>query len=212
MNKRSLFILLTVTLCILLFTSNHLLISEKLYFNTFAEQFTYEQIEKIHFESKRYQWIGYVLVPILMTLKITLVATCMSIGLYFVTNQFIFKKLFGAALIAEFVFLIPSLLKIFWFAFFKTDYSLIDVQLFYPLSALSIFDETAVQQNQSWLVYPLQTLNLFEVAYWLLLAKGVSEVIKKDFTKSFKLVMASYGTGLVLWIVTIMFLTVTYGV
>jgi len=116
------------------------------------------------------------------------------------------------AIVAEFIFLVPALLKIFWLAFFRTDYSLLDIQLFYPLSALSLFDEAAVQQNQSWLVYPLQTFNLFEVAYWLLLAKGVSEVIKKDFTESFELVMASYGTGLVLWIVTIMFITVTYGV
>ena len=149
--------------------------------------------------------------PSLITLKITLVAACLSIGLYFVVNTFRFKTLFGVALMAEFVFLVPSVLKIIWFAFFQTDYTLTDLQLFYPLSALSIFDASVIQKSQAWLLYPLQTLNVFELAYWLLLAKGVSEVIRKDFTKSFELVMASYGTGLVLWIVTVMFLTVTYG-
>lgn len=60
-------------------------------------------------------------------------------------------------------------------------------------------------------MYPLQTLNVFELVYWLLLAKGVSEALNRDFTRSFELVMASYGSALVLWIVTVMFLTVTYG-
>lgn len=188
----------------------YLLVSDTLYTNTFAEQLTYEQIENLISYSEKWEWLGYTLVPLFVALKIALVASCLSIGLFFITNRFNYKDLFGAAVVAEFVFLIPSILKILWFAFFKTDYNLVDLQLFYPLSALSLFDETAVQQNQSWLVYPLQTLNLFEVAYWLLLAKSVSEVIKKDFTKSFELVMASYGTGLVLWIVTIMFITVTY--
>lgn len=212
MNKSILFLLLNIFLIIIIYYSNNFLISDPLFFNTFAEQLTYEQIEKLISESAKWQWVGYALMPVLITLKITLAATCLSIGIFFVTNRFNFKDLFGAALVAEFVFLVPSILKIIWFAFFKTDYDLLDLQLFYPLSALSLFDEAAVQQNQSWLVYPLQTLNLFEVAYWLLLAKGVSEVIKRDFTKSFELVMASYGTGLVLWIVTIMFITVTYGV
>lgn len=188
-SKYLVFITFNAIVCCFIFLTNHLLVSDKLFFNTFAEQLTYEQIKKLISNSEKWELLGYVLVPLLVALKITLVATCLSIGLFFITNRFNFKDLFSAALVAEFVFLIPSLLKIIWFSFFKTDYDLIDLQLFYPLSALSLFDEAAVQQNQSWLVYPLQTLNLFEVAYWLLLAKGVSEVIKKDFTQSFELVM-----------------------
>lgn len=210
-DKLSFVILISILILIAVIT-NSLLVSDTLYFNTFAEQLTYEQIENLISYGKKWKWLGYLLIPILVGFKIILVTICLSIGMFFITNHFNFKELFGAALVAEFVFLIPSILKILWFTFFKTDYNLIDLQLFYPLSALSLFDETAVQQNQPWLVYPLQTLNLFEISYWLLLAKGVSEVIKKDFTKSFELVMASYGTGLVLWVVTIMFITVTYGV
>ena len=211
MNKYLIFFTLIALSITFTFLSNHFLLSENIYFDAFAEQFSFEQIEEIIFEASKWKWVGYAFIPVFIVFKITLVTCCLSIGLYFVINQFNFNELFKIALLAELIFLIPSLLKIIWFAFFQTDYNLLDLQLFYPLSALSLFDETAVQQNQSWLVYPLQTLNLFEVAYWLLLAKGVSEVIKKDFTKSFELVMASYGTGLVLWVVTIMFITVTYG-
>ncbi len=57
MNKRLLFLLLIVALSGFIFLSNYLLISETLYFNTFAEQLTYEQIENIINEGKKWEWI-----------------------------------------------------------------------------------------------------------------------------------------------------------
>lgn len=111
MNKL-LFLTLILVLVLAIFASNYLLISDTLYFNTFAEQLTYEQIETLITQSKKWEWLGYVLVPVLISAKIALVATCLSIGLYFVTNNFRFKTHFGVALVAEFVFLVPSVLKI----------------------------------------------------------------------------------------------------
>ncbi|AEI50722.1 hypothetical protein [Runella slithyformis] len=207
MDKRLLFLLLIAALSGLVFLSNYLFISENLYFNTFAEQLTYEQIENIINQSKQWEWISYAILPILTLIKLTLVTSCLSIGLYFLTNQFSFKLAFGIALDAEFVFLIPSLLKILWFSIIQTDYSLQDLQMFYPLSALHFFDYTNVQP---WLIYPLQLLNVFEILYWVLLAKGVSQIIERDFAKSFELVLASYGTGLVLWVTVVMFITVSF--
>jgi len=195
-----------------IFLSNYFLLTSEFYHSSFSEQLTYEQIDVLVQDGEKWEWLGYIISPTLILLKLSIISLCLNIGLYFVINKLDFKSVFKVALIAEFIFIIPSIFKLLWFATFEASYNISDIQLFSPLSALSIFDEAAVQQNQSWLVYPLQTLNLFEVAYWLLLAKGVSEVIKKDFTESFELVMASYGTGLVLWIVTIMFITVTYGI
>ena len=121
MSKRLLFLLLIVALSGFIFLSNYLLISETLYFNTFAEQLTYEQIENIINEGKKWEWVSYVILPILTLIKLTLVASCLSIGLFFVTNTFSFKATFRVALTAEFVFLIPPFLKILWFALFQTD-------------------------------------------------------------------------------------------
>lgn len=207
MNKWFILLLLILASNCFVFLSNYLLVSKDIYFNTFAEQLTYEQIESIINQGKKWEWVSYAILPILTLVKLTLVASCLSIGLYFFTNRFSFKSAFGIALDAEFVFLIPSLLKILWFAIIQTDYSLQDLQMFYPLSALHFFDYTDVQP---WLIYPLQLLNLFEILYWVVLAKGISQLIERDFTKSVELVLASYGTGLLLWVAVVMFITVSF--
>lgn len=105
------------------------------------------------------------------------------------------------------MFLLPILIKLLWFLFVQTDYTLHDLSMFYPLSLLNI---TGTENIPSYWLYPLQTLNLFEVAYWFLLAQGVSEATEQSFRQSFGLVMSSYGVGLVLWVILVMFLTITY--
>jgi hypothetical protein len=68
-------------------------------------------------------------------------ATILDIGPYFFSKTKItFKELWGFVIIAEFVFLLVPIFKIIWFYFFQTNYTLEDIQYFYPLSALNIVD------------------------------------------------------------------------
>ncbi|WP_245859440.1 hypothetical protein [Spirosoma aerolatum] len=110
------------------------------------------------------------------------------------------------AIQAEMVLLLPSVIKLLWFLFVQTDYSLTDLQLFYPLSVLSLVGADSVAP---YLLYPLQLTNLFELAYWLVLAYGVSQVIDIPMPKAVGLVAASYGSGLLVWVALVMFLTVS---
>ena len=88
----------------------------------------------------------------------------------------------------------------------QTDYDLNDLQAFYPLSLLNLFE---TQELDKWLIYPLQLVNLFELVYWLVLAYGVSQVIEMPMQRAFGIVAASYGSGLLVWVVFIMFLTIS---
>jgi hypothetical protein len=109
---------------------------------------------------------------------------------------------------AEFVFLIPTIFKLLWFLFIQTSYTLQDLQYFHPLSALSIFDPLSLEP---WLVYPLQVLNIFEAIYWVVLACLLSkEFPELDINRSMGVVVGGYGTGLVIWVILVMFLTLTY--
>ncbi|TAF80564.1 MAG: hypothetical protein EAZ50_08415 [Runella slithyformis] len=220
MSKKILFIVLMVALYSFVFLNSYVLVSENLYFNSLGDQLTYEQIENLLAQGKKWEWLGYAILPVVYVIKLSLVAVCLGVGMLFVNRQFTFKKMFGVALVAEFVFLVPAFLKILWFTFVQTDYDLKDLQLFYPLSALHFFDYKTLE---TWWVYPLQTFNVFEIIYWLLLARGIQEAplppegelktIKTiDFEQSLGLVMSSYGIGLVLWIATVMFISVSYSV
>lgn len=184
-----------------------LLLSDNLYFNALSTQLSYEKIEDIIAQSKKWQWLSYIAVPVLLLLKLSLIATCLALGFFFTSNQVNFKLFFNIAVFAELILLLPILIKLLWFLFIQTDYDLDDLTLFYPLSALNLFDTTNLPRY--WLA-PLQTLNLFEVAYWFLLAYGVADATGFSVKRSFGLVMSSYGVGLLLWVVLVMFLTVTY--
>jgi fumarate reductase subunit D len=209
MNNRLLFLMLTVFSCFLAWSSNFILISDSIYFSTLGEQMSFEQIEKMITNGKKWAWLGYGIIPIIYLIKLLLVTLCLSIGTFFSIDRLEFKKNFSVTLVAEFVFLLVAFLKILWFALIQTDYTLKDLQLFYPLSALNFFDYNHLA---TWWVYPLQTFNVFEIVYWLLLAKGIKEIINKSFEESLGLVLMSYGTALVLWVATVMFLTVNASV
>ena len=185
-----------------------------LLYQSYSEKLTTVQIEKVFAFQEKWRWISYALVPLLLLLKISLIASVLYIGTFFYSKvKVTFKQLFDAVIKAEFVFLLVSILKIIWFYFFQTNYTLEDLQYFYPLSALNI---VGYQGLESWFIYPLQVLNLFELAYWSLLAYFIGKLAftEKDKGKpmdlGFKIVASSYGSALLLWVVVVMFFTLNY--
>ena len=201
------FLLLSLISVFIQAAFQYLLISDQLYFNALSEQLAYERIEELISQGKRWQWVGYAAVPVIYLIKFTLIAACLSIGHYLFTDRYIFRTFFEAVVMAELIFLVPMILKLLYFLFVHPDYTLNELGQFYPLSLLSVLNASAIEPY--WL-YPLQVLNLFEVAYWFLLAYNIREVLEKPFAEAFRLVAASYGSGLLLWVVLMVFLTVTW--
>jgi hypothetical protein len=147
-------------------------------------------------------------------IKTTIISSVLYTGAFFYSKSKVtFKQLLNAVIKAEFVFLLVGIAKIIWFYFFQTNYTLEDLQYFYPLSALNIVGYKGLE---SWFIYPLQVLNLFELAYWLLLSYFVGKLAftEKDKGKpmdlGFKIVTSSYGSALLLWVVVVMFFTLNY--
>ena len=190
----------------ILFLSKNTLHADKLYYDSLLEQMSFEQVEELSKRSQRLMWISYVIIPIVYLIKFSFVSTCLYIGAFFIDKRLRFSDLFSVAIKAETVFIFLSLFKIIWFSIFKTDYTYLDFATFSPMSLLSIVGMEGV--DKIW-HYPLQVFSLFEVIYWFVLAFGVKELLEKDLTPSFKLVLSSYGLGLLSWIVVIMFITAT---
>lgn len=117
------------------------------------------------------------------------------------------KQLWIFVISAEFVLLLVPIFKILWFYFFEPNYNLEDVQYFYPLSALNI---VGYEGLDPWLIYPFQVLNLFELAYCLILAYLIGKATETTMDHGLKIVASSYGSALLLWVVVIMFFTLNY--
>jgi len=208
------FILITLLSFFLGILSNSILKFEILFINSLSEILTQNQIEEYLNFKKKWQLLSYLIIPILLLIKMSIIASIIYIGAFFYSKAKVtFKQLFNAVVKAEFVFLGVGVLKIVWFYFFQTNYTLEDLQYFYPLSALNI---VGYKSLDAWFIYPLQVLNLFELAYWLLLAYFIGKMAftEKDKGKpmdlGFKIVASSYGSALLLWVVVVMFFTLNY--
>jgi hypothetical protein len=202
------YLILSLFLILIKLFNDKLLISKDLLYNSLSEQLTNKQIENFFKFQDKWQWLGYVYIPIIVLIKTSLIATTLYIATFFFSKiLFTFKQLWAIVISAEFVFLLVPIFKIFWFYFFQTNYKLEDIQYFYPLSALNV---VGYKDLEPWFIYPFQTLNLFEVAYWLILAYYVGKTAKTTMDQGLKIVGYSYGLALLLWVVTIMFFTLNY--
>ena len=152
-------ILLSIVIIILTEITNQVLDFKGLLYNSLSEQLTNKQIQHFFEFQDKWQWVGYIFVPILLLIKTSLIASALYIGTFFFSRVFVtFKQLWAIVINAEFVFLLVPVFKIIWFYFFQTNYKLEDIQYFYPLSALNI---VGYKDLDSWLIYLQQVLNLF---------------------------------------------------
>ena len=168
------FFILVLFLLIIGFVGSIILDNEAKLIQYLNENYTTSQVN-MYFETKqKWQWFSYSIIPIFLLIKISIIASILYIGTFFYSKAKVtFKQLFNAVVKAEFVFLGVGVLKIVWFYFFQTSYTLEDLQYFYPLSALNIVGYKGLE---AWFIYPLQVLNLFELAYWLLLAYFIGKL------------------------------------
>lgn len=210
--------LLVFTLSSLIFILSsliqHLFNYDKLIHQSLSATLKEDQIMQFFAFQDKWQWVSYAFIPLFLIIKTTLVSNCLYIGAFFFSKAKVtFKQLFNAVVKAEFIFLGVGVFKIVWFYFFQTNYTLEDLQYFYPLSALNI---VGYQELEAWFIYPLQVLNLFELAYWFLLSYFIGKLAftgndkGKPMDLGFKIVASSYGSALLFWVVVVMFFTLNY--
>jgi hypothetical protein len=205
-NVIKLLILLLSVILICSFTFNFLILSNDLYYNSFIDQMSVNQIENLLIFQKKYQYLGYFLLIILNLIKILILGLLLYSSFIFLNVKVHFNDILKVVIISDSIFIFSLIIKIIWFCFFRINYNIEDVQLFYPLSLLNLFEISTI--NKIW-IYPFQLLNIFEIIYWVLLGYGISKLINNNFDKAFKIVLSSYIPALVIWIVFVMFLTVT---
>jgi hypothetical protein len=206
-NQYLFLIIMTLSLMVN-FGINYFLISDTLYYNDLAEQLTTEKIDILVKQFHKWGWLSYVAIPITHLIKFLIIALVLFTGFYFFDTKVSFSLLFKSTMLAEIPFLIVPFIKLCWFLFVQTQYDFKDLQYFYPLSALQLFD---IKNLSSWQIYPLRLLNIFEIIYWLLLAYWLKHLLNITLTKGMQVVASSYGTSLLLWVVFVVFLSLNMG-
>ncbi|WP_434980146.1 hypothetical protein [Daejeonia sp. YH14] len=157
---------------------------------------------------KKWWWVSYAVTPVIIGIKVLLVAFCLNFIKLFDfewSEKIKFSDFVFLALIAEFVFVIAGAYKFVNFYWLEPDYTLEDLQTYYPMSLINFREYISTEK---WLAYPLQLVNLFELFYWGILAWGLWEFSgqKMKPAKSLGLVALTYGTGLLFWVGIVSFL------
>ncbi len=214
MKNILLFTIITVVYFALVFLDRSFISTQSKIFDFLSKDYPNDIVQNYMESQKKWWWVGYAVTPVLIGIKVLLVAFCLNFiklldleGLEKVKfSDFVFL-----ALIAEFVFVLAGVYKFVNFYWIDTDYTLEDLQTYYPISLINLREHISMEK---WLAYPLQLVNLFELFYWGILAYGIYELSDQKIKplKSFGLVAMTYGVGLLFWtgVVCFLILSVQY--
>jgi hypothetical protein len=141
--------------------------------------------------------LQYLSVPVVYMYKFLIIAFLLWTGAFLFGYRLSYKEAFQTAVIAEFIFLIPEIMKLLYFMVIKTDPSLFEVQSFYPFSLINFTDTEIL--DKKWF-YPLKAANIFEIIYWGILIFLLHSVIRKNKNITAVIVVVSYVIPFIIWL------------
>lgn len=136
-------------------------------------------------------------VPLVYLWKFTVIGFVIWVGCFMYGYRVTFSQCWSVAIVAEYTFLIPEIIKIGWFMFVDTDPTYDEVRGFYPLSLMNFFNYYEMDKSYA---YPLRALNLFELIYWFVLVTGVHFFAHKQKKTAWLIVSCSYILLFLLWL------------
>ena len=150
---------------------------------------------------QRMRWVSFLLVPVLLALRLSLVSLCLFIGSFFFTetNGKKFKDWWGVATVAQAVMLAYSVILCVVNIAFGANMAM-------DVTTYTSFLFLGGEDSEPWVRMPLVAVNVFEVLYWIVMALLVGRLCRTRFGKSFRFVMSTYGVGYLFYIALLMFL------
>lgn len=137
-------------------------------------------------------------IPFIYLWKFTVIGFVLWVGCFMFGFRITFSQCWGVVMAAEFIFLIPEVLKIGWFMFFQTDPTLPEIRAFYPFSLMNFFDYADVEKRYA---YPLRAISIFEIFYILIMVNGVHFYAKREKKAAWWIVSTSYILIFILWLI-----------
>lgn len=175
-------------------------------YNSYANQLTYDRIADMFETQKRYLWIMSVIIPLSLLFKIFYNAFLILTGSILYDSKGDFRATANVLLKAEYVFVIMLFVKFLVLGFFK-EVNILDDLSFVPGSLASLYK---VSELPKWAVYPLQTLNIWEVLFcWV----GTTlYALQFDVPKAmaFQRFCVPYLIGLFIWVLVVVFITLQF--
>jgi hypothetical protein len=136
-------------------------------------------------------------IPIVYGLKFTIIAFVLWTGCFMWGYKVSYNKCWQISMIAELIFFIPEIGKTLWFLLIHPDTNYWEFEAFYPLSLMMFFDYEQVPDNY---LYVNQSLNVFEILYWVALTYGIDFAARKKKSVANAIVLTSYVPLFFFWL------------
>lgn len=188
------------------YITNEVIFNDLFYYNILRNKFSLKNIEEVIQFKDKYEWVSFILLPLIILIKYTFVSIIIFIGIKLFELEITFQNCFKISLLSELILLISSTTRILYLYIYPPT-NLEVLQNFNPLGLSSLLKNDTLPK---YLIYPIQQLNLFEVGYWLLLAYGIKSLGNVDFKKALQITSLSYGVGLFIWCIFIVFLQLQF--
>ena len=188
------------------YITNEVIFNDLFYYNILSNKFSLKNIEEVIQFKDKYERVSFILLPLIIIIKYTFVSIIIFIGIKLFEVKINLRECFKIVLLAELIPLISSVTKTLYFYIYPPR-SLEFIQKLNPLGITNFLKNDSIPK---YLLYPLQQINLFEVGYWLLLAYGIKSLGNVDFKKALKITSLSYGVGLLIWCIVIVFLQLQF--
>jgi hypothetical protein len=205
--RRSYFFIGIVILAVVLnYLVQSTLITESVFINTYTETMDSDRISELFRNMKHYQLIAYVLVPVLLIIKVGFNTFALTVRTLLSEGEFSFHGNFNVCLKAELAFTAMLLVKTIWLLFFSKVETVGDIN-FIPLSAAGLWH---AKNLPKWAVYPLETLNLWELAYCYIGSMLFATQYKLSMKKAAGIFCSGYLGGTLVIIIISIFLAITF--
>ena len=186
------------------FLTSEFVLTDRLLEQEWSANFDAERVLEMLDQRQRWTLLGYVVIPAVLFIKILYTTLCLLTGFALLDWRVRFRDVFQVGVHAEAVFAIAAVIHLVWTLLGRDFQSVAEYAAHYPFSALEI---VSVDEANLWMAYGLKTANVFEVVYVAALCWGLADVVDRRAIQLWPLIAASYGTGLLLLICAVTFLS-----
>lgn len=142
--------------------------------------------------------LGYLATPILLLFKFTLISFLIWIASFALGYKVSYKELWKFALVAETIFLLPELLRFLIYLNPSQAVSYLEIELNRPFSMLSLVGFDQVEEKY---LYPLATINIFEIIYGAAWVFGFLSISRRSISESIWVILLGYFFPLTIYLV-----------
>jgi len=144
-----------------------------------------------------FSFANYLWTPFGLLWKFTVIAFLFWVGGFMVGFKVPYKELWQFALVAEFVFVFPELIRLLVYLAPDSGVSYLEIQEYRPLSLLQLLGPENIDKQYR---YALASINIFEVIYGIVWMYGFHMISRRSMGESALVTLVSYFFPLAIWL------------